>query len=61
MILRDQAVVKIIIFYLQKNGFPIHIFPRLKEVHDFRGDEHTVSVDGLHGNETKMTNEDRSD
>lgn len=57
MILGDQAVVEIIIFDLQKNGFPIHIFPKLEEVHDFRGDEHTVGVYRLHGNEAKQTNE----
>lgn len=51
VIFGDQAVVKIIIFYLQENGFPIHIFPRLNEVYDFRGDEHTVGVYGLHSNE----------
>lgn len=56
MILGDQAVVKIIIFYLQKNGLPIHVFTRFKEVHSFRGDEHTVGVYGLHGNEAKETN-----
>lgn len=53
MILGDEAVVKIIILYLQKNGFPIHIFPGLKKVHGFRRDEHTVGIYELHGNEAK--------
>lgn len=59
MVLGDQAVVKIIIFNLKKNGFPVHIFPRLKKVHNFRGDQHTVGVYELHGDEAKQTNEEQ--
>lgn len=51
MILRDQTVVKVIIFDLQEDGLPVHVVPRLQEVDHLGGDEDAVAVDGLHGDE----------
>ena len=53
MILRDQAVVEVIILDLQEDGLPVDEVPGLQEVNHFGGDEHAVAVDWLHCNEAE--------
>lgn len=52
MVLGHQAVVQVIIPDLQEYGIPVHAVPTLEEIHSLGGDEHTVPVDVLHGDET---------
>lgn len=47
----DEAVVEIVVLDFQENGLPVYIVPTLQEVHGLGGDEHTVAVDVLHGDE----------
>lgn len=51
MILRDQAVVEVVVLDLQEDGLTIYVVAGLQEVDHFGGDEDAVAVDGLHGNE----------
>lgn len=51
MILRDQAVVEVVILDLQEDGLAVNVVPRLQEVDHFGGDEHAVAIDGLHCDE----------
>lgn len=52
VVLGHQAVVQVVIPDLQEYGIPVRAVPALQEIHGLGGDEHTVAVDVLHGDET---------
>lgn len=51
MVFGDKTVVEVIIFDLEENGLSVYVVPALQKVHSFRGDEHAVAINVLHGYE----------